>query len=95
MVLALLETGREAEARKILDELKERSTREFIPVSIVGIVALYLGEIDEGIALLWRALEQQETTLPTVLPHYPFVGPLRKLPDYPKLMAAIGWPIDE
>jgi tetratricopeptide (TPR) repeat protein len=88
---AMFKLGRVPEARAIYSELQDRATREFIPLSVPGIIALYLGEVDEGLKLLWRAIEQRETNITTILPTYPFVGNLREMPDYPKMMAAIGW----
>ena len=60
-------------------------------VSIIATVAIYLGEVDDGISLMWKGLTQQETNVATVLPHYPFLGLPDDHPERAKLLAAIGW----
>ncbi len=53
-------TGRTSEARQLLEELETRSRTTYIASSIMGTIHLALGEIDQGLEFLAKAVENRE-----------------------------------
>jgi TolB-like protein/Tfp pilus assembly protein PilF/predicted Ser/Thr protein kinase len=57
-------SGRRAEGQKLLKELQERATREFVDPYYIAIVYLGLGEQEQTFAWLNRAYEERSAWLP-------------------------------
>jgi serine/threonine-protein kinase len=91
MVISLVGLGRVEAARQIYTEMLTRSASEFMQQSIIGTAALFLGDVADGLRLIWHGLENQETNLTTVVPHYPFLGLSPDHPERARLMTALGW----
>jgi serine/threonine-protein kinase len=86
---ACASTGRIAEARELLEELKTRDRATYVPPSIIGWIHLALGEIDHGLEWFARAVEEHdllavftfksEASLAPLRPHPAFQALLRKM----------------
>ncbi|MGH9872514.1 MAG: TPR end-of-group domain-containing protein [Pyrinomonadaceae bacterium] len=57
-------SGRKAEARKLLDELKRRSAHEYIDAYPVAFIYVGLGEQEEALRSLQKAYEARSTWMP-------------------------------
>jgi hypothetical protein len=81
---AYARAGRNAEAEELIEELKNRSTREFIASQWIGDIYLALGRFPEGLDYLERGFEEHNCFLMTLAsaPHY---IPLRSEPRYQAL----------
>ena len=82
--------GREADARRILDDLKQRSKRQFISPCVLAIVHAGLGEKDEAFEWLERAYSSRDFML-TLLKIEPTYDLLRDDPRYADLMRRVGF----
>ena len=51
-------TGRQAEARKLIDKLKQLSTREYVPGNSIALIYIGLGDKNEAFEWLEKAYEQ-------------------------------------
>ena len=74
--LPLALSGKTAEARKILEQLRNAPPQTYVPPTSFAWIHLGLGEVDE--ALLWmdRAIDAQDPMM-TSIKTYPFLDPLR------------------
>ena len=54
--------GRTAEARQLLEELKERSRQTYVQPFVIGMIQLALGQLDEGFEQLTRAIDERDLT---------------------------------
>jgi TolB-like protein/Tfp pilus assembly protein PilF len=63
LAFAYAKTGRSAEARKILDELTKQSGDRYIGAYALAVVHLALGENEEGLRLLEKALDDRDILL--------------------------------
>jgi TolB-like protein/DNA-binding winged helix-turn-helix (wHTH) protein/Tfp pilus assembly protein PilF len=52
-------TGKKSEARTLLDELKQLSTKEYVPGTSIALIYVGLGEKDQAFAWLDKAYEQR------------------------------------
>ena len=85
-------TGRLAEAEKLMQELVDRSSREYITKTFTGLSAAYMGNLDEAIVFLDKALQDHDPTL-IMLKHEQWVPvPLRNDPRFQHILAKIGFP---
>jgi Flp pilus assembly protein TadD len=80
--------GRRADAVRVLEELRERSTREYVAPFHLSFVQIGLGEVDAAVAALELAVEQRNALAwwPRMGPHF---DPLRSHPRFEKLLAKI------
>ena len=88
---ALARAGRTAEARQLLAKIQELSRRQYVSPYHEALGRLGLGEKDEAITLLEKAVDQH---YPWVI-HYgvePVLDPLRKEPRFKALLQRIGLP---
>ena len=83
--------NRRDEATKILNELKSRSKREFVPPA--GFIWLYasLGDKDQAFAWLEKAYEERSDVI-TVLNEERALDPLRSDPRFLDLVRRVGLP---
>jgi len=86
---ALAETGSVVEARKILADLIERSRRSYVSPTNIAVVYAGLGENDEAMECLEKALAEHNAGL-MMLKVHPVFDPLRSHPRYQDLLRRIG-----
>ena len=83
--------GRRAEARKVIDDLAERSKRKYVsPYFIAGIYAA-LGERDHAFAWLEKAYQDRHPFM-TLIGAEPVFDSLRSDPRFADLVRRIGLP---
>ena len=91
LAVAYAKAGKRNEAQKILEELKERSKREYIEPQNIAIIYAALGEKDEAFAWLEKSYEMRSDVL-----LYLKVGPnfddFRNDPRYAELVQRVGLP---
>ena len=80
--------GRRSDAMKILDELRERSSTEYVAPFHVAFVHLGLGDLDAAMSAMELAVEQRNALAwwATTAPEF---VPLRAHPRFPNLLAKI------
>jgi eukaryotic-like serine/threonine-protein kinase len=86
---ALAETGSVVEARKILADLIERSRRSYVSPTNIAVVYAGLGENDQAMEWLEKALAEHNAGL-MMLKVHPVFDPLRSDPRYQDLLRRIG-----
>jgi TolB-like protein/DNA-binding winged helix-turn-helix (wHTH) protein/Tfp pilus assembly protein PilF len=86
---AYARAGRRADARRMLDELQQRSARRYVTPASIVYIYLGLGETEQTFAWLERAYAQRSAFL-AFLTAYPFVDPIRSDPRYEDLVRRIG-----
>lgn len=85
-------SGQFEEARKLFDELKERSSTEYIAKTYTGLSAAYLGDREEGFRLLEEAFQDRDPTL-LMLNYERWVpGSVKEDPRFQQLLDRIGFP---
>jgi TolB-like protein/Tfp pilus assembly protein PilF len=92
-ILAYLyaKTGQPEEARRILDELTDRSTKSYVaPTAFVRVYA-GLGETDTMFKWLEKACQERDAALLNVL-FDPFLAPMRGDPRFIDLVRRVGLP---
>jgi TolB-like protein/Tfp pilus assembly protein PilF len=88
---AYARAGQSAEARKLLNELKEQSKRRYISWYDFALIYVGLGEKDQAFACLEKAYEQRDRRL-ILMKVYPLLDPLRSDPRFADLLRRIGLP---
>jgi len=81
--------GREADARRVLAELRDLSAHHYVDAEQFALVHVGLGELDEAVDWLYRAQEDQNGWV-TWMPVEPIVDPLRSHPRYLVLLDSVG-----
>jgi serine/threonine-protein kinase len=81
---ALARAGRTKDAERVLAELDERSTREYVPPFDRAIILAPLGRTDEALAALERAYEERNALLWFRI-RFPNLDPLRASPRWQTL----------
>ena len=86
---ALGRNGQTAEAKRELEELRRRAETEWVPAVAFAKVYAGLGDAEQTLAHLAKAVEQKESMLPLISsePHFRF---LEGDPRYDALLAKIG-----
>jgi TolB-like protein len=89
LVRAYAHAGRRAEALRLLDELKRRQRKGYIPTA--AFVNAFLGLDDNERAIVWleRAYAEQSSIIQYVRVH-PFFDPLRSDPRFADLVRRVG-----
>jgi len=86
---AYARSGRKAEARKIVEDLKEQSKRKYIAPSVIAELYTALGEKDQAFAWLGKAYEDHDFIL-VLLKVEPTFDSLRSDPRFGVLLKRIG-----
>jgi tetratricopeptide (TPR) repeat protein len=84
-------SGKTGEARKILDELNQRSERKYLSPTVIASLYGALGEKDRAFALLEKAYDERDFLL-VLLKVEPLFDPLRSDPRFTTLMQRVGVP---
>ena len=85
-------SGKRAEAEAVLDELKERSRRQYVPAFSVATVHAGLGDEHRAFEWLERAFEERSSWLLS-LKVEPMLSGLRSDVRFGKLVRRIGLPV--
>jgi eukaryotic-like serine/threonine-protein kinase len=83
-------SGREGDARKMLDELKEQSKQRWVSPYTISIIYLGLGEIDEAFAWLEKGYESRDEWM-LGLKNDSRLDSLRSDPRFQNLMQRMGF----
>ena len=89
--LAYARSGKSGEARKILDELKQRSKRKYLSPGVIAALQAALGEKDQAFASLDKAYDERDNLL-VLLRVEPMFDPLRSDPRFTNLLRRVGLP---
>lgn len=81
--------GQKGEAQKIIDTLKEKSSREYIDSALIGLVYIALGKKDDAFNWLSKAFDARSAWMIwlKVDPHF---DPVRSDPRFNELMKRVG-----
>ncbi len=87
--LVLGNAGRMTEARRLLEELIERSRREYVPLTMLALIHFGLGEDDEALACIERQQAQDKIAPFTLVS--PWCDRIRGDPRFTAILAATGY----
>jgi serine/threonine protein kinase/Tfp pilus assembly protein PilF len=80
--------GQPAEARKLLDELRQRAIHEYVSPVLLAQIQIGLGELEAALKELDRALVLRASDLVWIRVH-PFFDPLRAKPRFREILSAV------
>jgi TolB-like protein/DNA-binding winged helix-turn-helix (wHTH) protein/Flp pilus assembly protein TadD len=86
---AYAHAGHRAEALRLLDELKRRQRKGYVPTPAFVIAYLGLGDTEQAFAWLERAYEEQSPLMQYLKVH-PFFDPIRNDPRFRGLLRRVG-----
>src|SRR5713226_1085468 len=89
--MVLGDSGRKQEARKLLEELEERSKRRYISPYLVALIQVGLGERDQAIASLEQGYTDRDQWM-MFLKVDPHMDDLRSDPRFQDLLRRVGLP---
>lgn len=89
LAAAYARADRRYDALRILDELKKRKQRSYVPTGSFVIVYLGLGEDEQALAWLGEAYKERSNILQFVKVH-PLMDPLRNDPRFADLVRRVG-----
>jgi tetratricopeptide (TPR) repeat protein len=89
--LAYARSGKSVEARKILNELKQRSEQKYLSPTVIAVLYGTLGEKEQAFALLDKAYDERDFLL-VMLKVDPIFDPLRSDPRFASLEERVGLP---
>ena len=84
-------SGKSAEARKILEELKQQSKRRYISPGTLADLCFLLGDKDQAFALLEKAYAERDNMV-VPLKVDPLFDALRSDPRFTNLLSRVGFP---
>jgi serine/threonine-protein kinase len=88
--LAYALSGKSGEARKILDELKQRSKRKYLSPAVIATLQAALGEKDQAFASLDKAYDERDNLL-VLLKVEPIFDNLRSDQRFADLLRRVGF----
>jgi TolB-like protein/DNA-binding winged helix-turn-helix (wHTH) protein/Flp pilus assembly protein TadD len=89
LVRAYAHAGRRADALRLLDELKQRRKKGYVPTGIFVHAYLGLGDYEEAFVWLEEAYKEQNNSLQFLKVH-PFYDPIREDPRFKDLVRRVG-----
>jgi TolB-like protein/Tfp pilus assembly protein PilF len=89
LVRAYADAGRRAEALRLLDELKQRQQKSYVPAAAFVNAYLGLGDNEQAFAWLKKAYKEQSNILGLIKVH-PYFDPLRGDPRFKELVHRVG-----
>jgi TolB-like protein/DNA-binding winged helix-turn-helix (wHTH) protein/tetratricopeptide (TPR) repeat protein len=90
LAIVLFQLGKEAEGRKLLDELEAEAQRAYLSPDLLADVYLTAGEVDQGFTLYERAIEDRARGAIFIRGN-PAFDELREEPRYLALVEAVGF----
>lgn len=91
LVSAYAHAGRRPEALRLLEELKRRQRRGYVPAAAFVNAYLGLGDNEQAFAWLERAYQEHSMLLQFIKVH-PLMDPLRGDPRFANLVRRVGLP---
>jgi len=91
LALAYARSGKKADARKILDELKRRSKSKYLSPTVIATIHGALGENDQAFEWLDKAYDERDFLL-VLLKVEPMFDPLRSDRRFAELVRRVGLP---
>ncbi len=79
-------------ARILLNELKEKSKKEYVASTLTGISLAYLGDLDEAFIYFKKAFDDREPVLLSIKHEHWVPSSLKADPRYDELLKSIGFP---
>jgi serine/threonine protein kinase/Tfp pilus assembly protein PilF len=79
-------SGRVAETRELLEELKARGCETYASPYAIGVLHLALGEVEQGLEWFAKALEERDLTATTTFKSDAGLAPLRPHPAFQALL---------
>jgi pentatricopeptide repeat protein len=89
LIRAYAHAGRRTEALRLLDELKRRQQKGYVPTAAFVNAYLGLGDKERAIAWLEQAYKEQSMIMQYIKVH-PFFDPLRGDPRFADLVRRVG-----
>jgi TolB-like protein/tetratricopeptide (TPR) repeat protein len=89
LAITYAKMGRHEDARRILDQLIEKSHQQYVAADLIATVYAALGERDEAFRWLDRALDEHSASMVSYASH-PEFRPLRSDPRFADLLRRIG-----
>ena len=89
LAITYAKMGRTDDARRILDQLLEKSRHQYVSGESIAAVYIALGEYDNAFSWLERAFEEHSAPLYSFA-FYPDFRPLRSDPRFADLLRRIG-----
>jgi eukaryotic-like serine/threonine-protein kinase len=86
---ALARAGRSQDARRMLSELRERASREYVPAFDLAAILAPLGQTDEALTALEKAYEERNALLWFRI-YFPVFDPIRSNPRFAGLTARLA-----
>ncbi len=83
--------GNREEAERRYAVMKARAATGYVQPTMLAIAATGCGRLEEGLALLRRAVEEHDGVVATLLKSMTEFEPLRPLPGYHDLLQWMGW----
>jgi tetratricopeptide (TPR) repeat protein len=82
-------SGQNAQARRVLEQLRDLGTKRYVLPSSIAWVHLGLGEIDDALAWMERAIERNDGWMPA-MKSYTFLEPLKDDPRFRALIRKLN-----
>lgn len=90
LIVACAASGQSRRGARLLDALEERARVGYVQGSVLGIARTALGDLDEGMHALERAVDEHDPSL-MMLRHFPMFAPFRGHPGFRALLRRAGW----
>lgn len=84
--------GRRADALRLLNELKKRAEKQYVPASALASVFIGLGEKEQALQLLEKAYEDRDVFLVWLKVNWIY-DPLRGDPRFRELLRRMNFPL--
>ena len=83
-------SGKRSEARKILEQLRERQKREYVDRGTIALIYHALGEKEEALANLEKAYQDKSTSVPYIKVNPLYDDEFRSDPRFQELLRRVG-----
>jgi adenylate cyclase len=93
MLITYVKMGDEAKARRIMKEINERATREYMGSGYTGLSIAWLGNLDEAFDYLEKAYHDRESTLLTFRNELWLPANVRADPRFQRFMDKMAFPV--
>jgi TolB-like protein/Tfp pilus assembly protein PilF len=90
LVVACATAGQMTRARTLLDTLTARAESGYVQASILAQAHAAVGDLDGGVRLLERAVEERDPSM-MMLKTFPMFAVFRPHPSFPSLLHRAGW----